>query len=88
MRSGVEQNLQHTQQSIYDSGDRTLRAVEKQVSDAVQEANRMLEAQLQAMDNAIRQELEMVFREMGSALATISRQIADDHAELVRRMNA
>lgn len=38
------------------------------------------------MDKAIERELEKVFREMGSALATISRRIADDHAELTQRM--
>ena len=59
---------------------------EAQVREATDRANASLHAQLGAMDKAIERELEKVFREMGSALATISRRIADDHAELTQRM--
>lgn len=85
LRTTVEQNLNQTQQAITNSSDRTLQAVEQQVRSATEQARDSLHAQLTAMDSAIARELELVFREMGSALATISRRIADDHAEFSRR---
>ncbi|VVP21979.1 hypothetical protein [Pseudomonas fluorescens] len=86
LRTSVEGNLCHTEAQIQGAANRTLGAVEAQVRDATERANESLQAQLNAMDQAIGRELEKVFREMGSALATISRRIADDHAELTQRM--
>ena len=86
LRTSVEGNLSHTEAQIQGAANRTLGAVEAQVRDATERANESLQAQLNAMDQAIGRELEKVFREMGSALATISRRIADDHSELTQRM--
>ena len=88
LRSTVEGNLSQTESLIQGSANRTMGSVEAQVREATERANASLQAQLNAMDQAIGRELEKVFREMGSALATISRRIADDHAELVSRMRA
>ncbi|MNE21753.1 hypothetical protein D3C80_1149260 [compost metagenome] len=63
-------------------------AVEAQVREATERASASLQIQLNAMDQAIGRELEKVFKEMGSALATISRRIADDHAEFTQRVRA
>lgn len=88
LRSTVEGNLSQTETLIQGSANRTMGSVEAQVREATERANASLQAQLNAMDQAIGRELEKVFREMGSALATISRRIADDHAELTSRMRA
>jgi ABC-type transporter Mla subunit MlaD len=84
LRSTVEGNLSQTEALIQGSANRTMGSVEAQVREATERANASLQAQLNAMDQAIGRELEKVFKEMGSALATISRRIADDHAELAR----
>lgn len=86
LKNSVEASLSHTETQLQGSANRTLGAVEAQVREATDRANASLHAQLGAMDKAIERELEKVFREMGSALATISRRIADDHAELTQRM--
>lgn len=86
LKNSVEASLSHTETQLQGSANRTLGAVEAQVREATDRANTSLHAQLGAMDKAIERELEKVFREMGSALATISRRIADDHAELTQRM--
>ncbi|MNO26205.1 Chromosome partition protein Smc [compost metagenome] len=86
LRTSVEGSLSHTETQIQGTANRTLGAVEAQVREATERANASLQAQLNAMDQAIGRELEKVFREMGSALATISRRIADDHAELTQRV--
>nr|WP_218583891.1 hypothetical protein [Pseudomonas akapageensis] len=87
LRTSVEGTLSHTESQIQGTANRTLGAVEAQVREATERANASLQAQLNAMDQAIGRELEMVFREMGSALATISRRIADDHSELTQRVS-
>lgn len=86
LKNSVEASLSHTETQLQGSANRTLGAVEAQVREATDRASASLQAQLSAMDKAIERELEKVFREMGSALATISRRIADDHAELTQRM--
>ncbi len=86
LKNSVEASLSHTETQLQGSANRTLGAVEAQVREATDRASASLQAQLGAMDKAIERELEKVFREMGSALATISRRIADDHAELTQRM--
>lgn len=86
LKNSIESSLSHTETQLQGSANRTLGAVEAQVREATDRANASLQAQLGAMDKAIERELEKVFREMGSALATISRRIADDHAELTERM--
>lgn len=86
LKTSVEASLSHTETQLQGSANRTLGAVEAQVREATDRANASLHAQLSAMDKAIERELEKVFREMGSALATISRRIADDHAELTQRV--
>lgn len=86
LKNSVEASLSHTETQLQGSANRTLGAVEAQVREATDRANASLQAQLGAMDKAIERELEKVFREMGSALATISRRIADDHAEWTQRM--
>lgn len=86
LKNSVEASLSHTETQLQGSANRTLGAVEAQVREATDRANASLHAQLGAMDKAIERELEKVFREMGSALATISRRIADDHAEWTQRM--
>lgn len=86
LKTSVEASLSHTETQLQGSANRTLGAVEAQVREATDRANASLHAQLGAMDKAIERELEKVFREMGSALATISRRIADDHAEWSQRM--
>lgn len=88
LRSTVEGNLSQTETLIQGSANRTMGSVEAQVREATERANASLQAQLNAMDQAIGRELEKVFKEMGSALATISRRIADDHAELTSRMHS
>lgn len=82
LKNSVESTLSHTEAQIQGSANRTLGTVEAQVREATDRASASLDAQLTAMDQAIGRELEKVFREMGSALATISRRIADDHAAL------
>lgn len=86
LKNSVEASLSHTETQLQGSANRTLGAVEAQVREATDRANASLHAQLGAMDKAIERELEKVFKEMGSALATISRRIADDHAEWTQRM--
>ena len=86
LKNSVEASLSHTETQLQGSANRTLGAVEAQVREATDRANASLHAQLGAMDKAIERELEKVFREMGSALATISRRIADDHAEWSQRV--
>ena len=86
LKTSVEASLSHTETQLQGSANRTLGAVEAQVREATDRANASLHAQLGAMDKAIERELEKVFREMGSALATISRRIADDHAEWSQRV--
>ncbi|WP_439860869.1 hypothetical protein [Pseudomonas sp. MBLB4136] len=88
LRSSVEGSLSHTEAQIQGSANRTMGAVEAQVREATERASASLQIQLNAMDQAIGRELEKVFKEMGSALATISRRIADDHAELTQRVRA
>lgn len=88
LKNSVEASLSHTETQLQGSANRTLGAVEAQVREATDRASASLQAQLGAMDKAIERELEKVFREMGSALATISRRIADDHAEFTQRMRA
>ncbi len=88
LRSSVEGSLSQTEAQIQGSANRTMGAVEAQVREATERASASLQIQLNAMDQAIGRELEKVFKEMGSALATISRRIADDHAELTQRMRA
>ncbi|WP_368934912.1 MotA/TolQ/ExbB proton channel family protein [Alcaligenes faecalis] len=87
LKDSVEGSLTHTETQLQSSANRTLGAVEAQVKEAAGHANDLLRGQLTALDQAISRELEKVFREMGSALATISRRIADDHDELTRRMS-
>ena len=86
LHSSVEGSLSQTESQIQGAANRTLGAVEAQVREATERASNSLETQLTAMDQAIGRELEKVFKEMGSALATISRRIADDHAELSQRV--
>ena len=81
MTTSVEGSLNETQQALQSSANRTLGAVEAQIKDATTQSNESLRVTLSAMDRAIERELNKVFSEMGSALATISRRIADDHAE-------
>lgn len=88
LRSSVESSLSQTESQIQGSANRTMGAVEAQVREATDRASASLQIQLNAMDQAIGRELEKVFKEMGSALATISRRIADDHAELAQRVRA
>ncbi|MDT4797059.1 Apolipoprotein A1/A4/E domain protein [compost metagenome] len=88
LRSSVEGSLSQTEAQIQGSANRTMGAVEAQVREATERASASLHIQLNAMDQAIGRELEKVFKEMGSALATISRRIADDHAELAQRVRA
>ncbi|MEE1882869.1 hypothetical protein V0R55_22160 [Pseudomonas soli] len=88
LRSSVEGSLSHTEAQIQGSANRTMGAVEAQVREATERASASLQIQLNAMDQAIGRELEKVFKEMGSALATISRRIADDHAEFTQRVRA
>lgn len=88
LRSSVESSLSQTESQIHGSANRTMGAVEAQVREATERASASLQIQLNAMDQAIGRELEKVFKEMGSALATISRRIADDHAELAQRVRA
>ncbi|HBP6838654.1 hypothetical protein FA274_30295 [Pseudomonas aeruginosa] len=88
LRSSVESSLSQTESQIQGSANRTMGAVEAQVREATERASASLQIQLNAMDQAIGRELEKVFKEMGSALATISRRIADDHAELAQRVRA
>ncbi|MDM9653093.1 hypothetical protein QU755_16890 [Pseudomonas wenzhouensis] len=88
LRSSVESSLSQTESQIQGSANRTMGAVEAQVREATERASASLQIQLNAMDQAIGRELEKVFKEMGSALATISRRIADDHAELTQRVRA
>lgn len=83
LKTSVEANLSHTQEQVQATSNRTLGAVEAQVKDATERANEALSSQLNALDRAIERELQKVFTEMGSALATISRRIADDHADYV-----
>ncbi len=87
LKDSVEGSLTNTETQLQSSANRTLGAVEAQVKEAAGHANDLLRGQLTALDQAISRELEKVFREMGSALATISRRIADDHDELTRRMS-
>lgn len=86
LRSSVESSLSLTETQIQGTANRTMGAVEAQVREATERASASLQIQLNAMDQAIGRELEKVFKEMGSALATISRRIADDHAELAQRV--
>lgn len=88
LRTSVEGSLSQTEAQIQGSANRTMGAVEAQVREATERASASLQIQLNAMDQAIGRELEKVFKEMGSALATISRRIADDHAELTQRVRA
>lgn len=88
MRATVESNLTDTQHQVQGAANRTLGAVESQVKEATERANESLNAQLRAMDSAIERELQKVFTEMGSALATISRRIADDHEKYSARANS
>ena len=83
LAASVETNLSQTQEQVQATSNRTLGAVEAQVKEATERANEALSAQLNALDRAIERELQKVFNEMGSALATISRRIADDHADYV-----
>ncbi|MOA09722.1 Chromosome partition protein Smc [compost metagenome] len=86
----IAENMQDAAQEFGSSvrANRTMGAVEAQVREATERASASLHIQLNAMDQAIGRELEKVFKEMGSALATISRRIADDHAELAQRVRA
>jgi phage-related protein len=86
LKTSVESSLSQVEQQLQGSANRTLGAVEAQVREATDRASSLLQAQLGAMDQAIERELEKVFREMGSALATISRRIADDHATLAQNV--
>lgn len=86
LKNSVESSLSHTEAQLQGAANRTLGAVEAQVREATDRASASLQAQLGAMDQAIERELEKVFREMGSALATISRRIADDHAMLTQNI--
>ena len=86
LQATVESNLADTHHQVQGAANRTLGAVETQIKEATEQANESLRAQLNAMDRAIERELQKVFTEMGSALATISRRIADDHAEYSARV--
>lgn len=88
LKTTVESSLSDTQHQVQGAANRTLGAVEAQIQEATERANESLRAQLNAMDRAIERELQKVFSEMGSALATISRRIADDHAEYTARVTS
>lgn len=86
MQSSVEESVDRTQRSIRDSSSVTLRAVEDQVTQAAEHSHNLLRNQLENLNKSITEELEHTFRQLGSALATISARIADDHQALTYKL--
>jgi len=88
MTQAIQLNVADTQQSVQATSSKTLGAVEEQVREVTKRVEQSLNAQLSAFEKSLERELEKVFRDMGSALATISKRIADDHQEFSRRPNS
>lgn len=84
IQTSIEGTLKETEQAVQRTNTRIMGAVEDQVREAAKKAAETLNAQLKAMNQAIERELHKVLSELGSALATISARIANDHAEMTR----
>lgn len=66
---------------------RVLTGVEQQVKAAVDKTGDSVNAQLEALDRAVAQEMERVMNRFGRSLAQISGSFTDDYSALVRRLS-
>lgn len=62
--------------SLQEEGNRTVKSV-----------GELVNQELKMIDDSMQRELERVLQEMGSALATISRQFTNDYSKLVEAMS-
>lgn len=66
---------------------RALGGVEQQVKTAVERTGEAMNAQMGAMDQALKQELDRVFSRFGQSLAKISDAFTGDYEKLTRRLS-
>jgi uncharacterized protein Yka (UPF0111/DUF47 family)/phage-related protein len=77
--------LRDTQAAISESAGAMLKSVDAQVREAAKRAESSVNQQLDLINQSLERELNVVFRELGSALTTISRKIAEDFERNNRR---
>lgn len=66
---------------------RALGGVEQQVKTAVERTGEAMNAQMGAMDQALKQELDRVFSRFGQSLAKISDAFTGDYERLTKRLS-
>ena len=86
IRATLERTTEELNSEINKSINRSLNASEQQIEEATNKTNESINKQLQALDDAMGKELTRVMEEMGSALAKISGQFAQDYRGLVSAM--
>lgn len=67
--------------------ERLMRSLQEEGEKTVKGTAEYVNAQLKLIDDSMQREVERVMKEMGSALATISRQFTQDYTKLVEAMS-
>lgn len=86
MQKRLESALEEVFQAQTKVMNQAFTAVEDELRKSVGITGEAVNKQLEAMDQAMQQELERVMNEMGRALAAISGKFTDDYSNLVDRM--
>lgn len=87
IKTALERTTEELNREISKSINKSLSMSEQQIEGATTKTNESINKQLQALDDAMGKELTRVMEEMGSALAKISGQFAQDYRGLVSAMN-
>ena len=87
MATTVETTVNQVSNQVQGASTKTLASVEGAVEKASKELNGSINGQLATFQKGLERELELVFQNLGSGLATISRRLADDHARLSKQLN-
>jgi biopolymer transport protein ExbB/TolQ len=78
-REATLRTVEETSRTSAQNTDITLQAVDRQIQDAVNRTNDAVNTQLRQLDEALSRQLNAALQELGAALATIARHLADTY---------
>lgn len=87
MQKRLEGTIEALTQRQYEQIDRAYSAMNAKMEDSLIKTTEMINRELNAIDESMQREIDRVMRQMGEALAGISRQFTSDYQELVAEMD-
>ncbi|WP_067587175.1 MotA/TolQ/ExbB proton channel family protein [Endozoicomonas ascidiicola] len=87
LQGELERSISTVLTTIQDQSKKSLGAVESQIRDAVSRSGEGVNRQLAALDQSLQQELNRVMQELGLALTSITKKMAEDYHRMVATQN-